>query len=310
MDFQDLRFLILRTLDLDRKTLLRSSWMPLRERLALTSKKYVALATRTARPFRLGSSHVTLGKSKLYYNSAVGSVGGYQAVVSEHMYWIQQLEVPQCPVVMDVGANVGYVSRALSTLIRDVRILAFEPSPSASAALLRNCTNASMAENFNIPQPGEIILHSVAVNSTGLPMILDEDPTSSAFSTTRSSSHEGGKPVQGCRLDDVASQWIEAEGVWLLKLDVEGNEMDVLRGASRILRHVKYLHIELNSESWAISDLFAVLAENHIRAELVAIRNFSYPSDGIFTQGDALFALKAYDENMNVATQLEWHRES
>ena len=42
---------------------------------------------------------------------------------------------------------------------------------------------------------------------------------------------------------------LELKGVDFIKIDVEGLEMEVLRGAEKILEQVKYLMIELNGNS-------------------------------------------------------------
>lgn len=291
---EEIQFLVVRTLDLDRKTLFRARWIPLQERFELVLKKYLVLAKHGFRPFRLGKSHVSLGKSTFYYDSGLGSVAGFQAVLAEHGAWFRELESRSSPLVLDVGANVGYVSRLIMKLIPDARIVAFEPSPVSCDVAVRNCPNARLVgHEHHLPSPGQVHVLNVALNSTGQPMFLEEELDSSALSKTVTYSRGRGIEVAGSTLDQVAESWIETEDVWLLKVDVEGNELDVLRGATQVLPKVRYLHIELNPAHWSLGDLFALLDDCELSAELIAIRNFSYPTDGSIREGDALFRLES-----------------
>lgn len=293
MTKENLRFLVIRTLDLDRKTLFRARWIPLQERFELVLKKYLALAKHGFRPFRLGKSRVSLGNSTLYYDSGLGSLAGFQAVLTEHGAWFRELASTANPLVLDVGANVGYVSRLIMKLIPDARVVAFEPSPVSSDVAVKNCPNARIVSHKHpLPFPGQVHVLNIALNSTGQPMFLEEELDSSALSRTVKDSQGGGIEVAGSTLDQVAKSWIETEEIWLLKVDVEGNELDVLRGATRVLPKVRHLHIELNPAHWSIGDLFALLDDCELTAELIAIRNFSYPTDGSIREGDALFRLE------------------
>ena len=296
----DLRFLVVRSLDLDRKTLLRARWIPLRRRFALVLKKYVLLIKHVFTPFRLGESHIYLGSSPLFYDSRVGTVAGYQAVLIEHMSWLGDLSTPSEPLVLDVGANIGYVTKAITERYADARIIAFEPSVASTRVMLKNCLGSEIVtESAGAPEVGQVHILNVAVNSTGAPMVLDERSSESALSRTREVGDEQGEEVPGKTLDEVTGAWIGDERVWLLKVDVEGNEIDVLRGAKKALSNVQYLHIELNPDCWSMSDLFSLFMEYEVSAELIAIRNFDYPSDGSLRGGDALFSLSSTKQKSN-----------
>lgn len=123
--------------------------------------------------------------------------------------------------VIDVGANYGLYSYYLARMGKSVE--AFEPLP--------GCARSISA--FQSPQ---IRLHNVALSSAPGVMRLSTPviggvpyPASSTF-TPVEGPHEVSE-VLVKRLDDYAF-----EDVCLLKIDVEGHELEVLKGATQTLR--------------------------------------------------------------------------
>jgi FkbM family methyltransferase len=135
------------------------------------------------------------------------------------------------PTVFDVGANVGTYSEEIYNAFRgDVLLHAFEPSPTAYAQL-----SARMGG-----RPG-VHLHAVGLGARDEPLTLYANEPGSGLSSVyhRRLDHlaipmDKTEEIRVRPLDDVC----EEEGVdriHLLKMDVEGHELEVLRGASRML---------------------------------------------------------------------------
>ncbi len=59
--------------------------------------------------------------------------------------------------------------------------------------------------------------------------------------------------VKNSKLDTVLSNF-HTDRVDILKIDVEGFELEVLESAREVLQKTRYLHIELNFEEYSISD--------------------------------------------------------
>ncbi len=121
---------------------------------------------------------------------------------------------------LDVGANVGVYSVLAWTLIRPSgRILAFEPDPDTARvweenAQLNNMTDYQILTQAVGHEAGEIRFTS------GLDAINQESET-------------GDRVVERVALDDIIT---EPEQYTVAKVDVEGAEPGVLRGAKRLLK--------------------------------------------------------------------------
>jgi len=135
------------------------------------------------------------------------------------------------PTVFDVGANVGdYASAVLDLLKGHVSVFCFEPSPSAFAQLAKLLSKHKNVQLFNCglgKSEGASILYSDCAGS-GLSSLhkrrLDH--------FHRSMNRE--ERVQITTLDDFCSEH-GVQHIHLLKLDVEGSELDVLAGAARMI---------------------------------------------------------------------------
>jgi FkbM family methyltransferase len=134
--------------------------------------------------------------------------------------------VPEGAVTVDVGANCGLYTRKLAQLSR--RVYAFEPSH-AMADLLRRTSapNVSVHEvalsdhtghaELFIPQDGQDLIHGLASLEPGV------GASSKAVASVN---------VPTARLDAIIRQ-----DVAFVKIDVEGHELNVLKGAVELLEH-------------------------------------------------------------------------
>ena len=132
--------------------------------------------------------------------------------------------------LLDIGANVG-VYGLLSAKSTGCRVIACEPAPD---------TFRTLSDNVRLNRlDDQIELHNAAVG--------DADGTLTLSVGQHGLNHVvqgGGTVVPQRRLDDIAGNR-EARA---LKLDVEGYEMHVLRGASTILANpaFKVVMVEIN----------------------------------------------------------------
>jgi FkbM family methyltransferase len=139
--------------------------------------------------------------------------------------------------VIDAGANVGYMTVLAATAAgRGGRVLAFEPHPDLFAVLQQNAGNA-MRSGCRVE------VRQVALGENRGHALL-RIPQSFADNDGLATLAVGGPaPIHGVqvvveRLDDLIDT-----GASMLKLDVEGFEASVLRGAQRLLSERRLRHI-------------------------------------------------------------------
>ena len=125
--------------------------------------------------------------------------------------------------VIDVGAWCGTWAKAIEPFAK--KVIAFEPDKTHFECLQRNCT-------VNCTPRME------AVGAQLQEVSLTEDN----FTQAKRVNEKGN--IRMITLDHMAY-----EDVDMIKIDVEGYEMEVLKGATKTLESVKYLMIELNNNT-------------------------------------------------------------
>lgn len=158
-------------------------------------------------------------------------------------------------VVFDVGANVGsYASQALKTLGERVTVYAFEPSPTAFAQLERRFASSS-----------SVHLARLGVGANAGTATLWAAVPGSVLASTYTNPINGdvpGEPIELATIDAFCADHT-IERIDLLKLDVEGGELDALRGAQRMLRSgaIDMIQFEFGQPSIGARTFFVDLYE-------------------------------------------------
>lgn len=141
--------------------------------------------------------------------------------------------------VLDVGANIGMTTLLHSQLADEVH--AFEPSPTTFALLEENVAAAAcdnvMLHNFGLGQA-----------SGAFELTYSSDNRSGAYVSDKVKASEG-HTVETIRIEtmDGFVQTGGARSVDVIKVDVEGFELNVLRGgADTLARHRPAVVLEMN----------------------------------------------------------------
>jgi FkbM family methyltransferase len=125
---------------------------------------------------------------------------------------------------VDVGANVGVFSTLVGTRLPGVRITAIEPFPPVRLDLERNLAenhlNVTVVSEAVSAEPGEAVFE-----------ILGRDVLNRLSPDGDVSGDHTAIRVEVTTLDAL----VGADPPSLIKIDVEGSELNVLRGASRLL---------------------------------------------------------------------------
>jgi FkbM family methyltransferase len=119
---------------------------------------------------------------------------------------------------VDVGANVGAYSLIAATWMPSVKVIAFEPDAEAAARFEENWT-------LNALERPPLVRAAVGAKPGSAQFTVGLD----SINHIADAGEPGGTTVPVVRLDDTV------EGPALIKVDVEGFELDVFRGAHRLL---------------------------------------------------------------------------
>lgn len=131
---------------------------------------------------------------------------------------------PNLP-MLDVGANLGVFSLRMAPELRNTKIHAFEPIPRINSLFSRSSFLNGYSELISI--------HRCAVsNSDGTANLNVPAEHAGGASITATTSQEGGITVDVKRLDSKLGSDFKCG---LVKLDVEGHELNALKGMRQIL---------------------------------------------------------------------------
>lgn len=146
---------------------------------------------------------------------------------------------------IDVGANIGMLALPLARKVGASRVVAFEPDPANRSRLVRhlalNGLDQVRVEHHGLGNEARTHrLYQVVGSNAGMNRIVLDEQGSDRFPFTE---------IQVARLDDL---WpgLGLDRVDLLKIDVEGFEHEVLKGAEGTLRAYRpLLFIELDDDN-------------------------------------------------------------
>lgn len=167
--------------------------------------------------------------------------------------------------LLDIGAHQGQFTLIALHTRPGIPIVAYEPQSGAVDTFRKVITG-----------PGNVTLHQFAVgDSEGHAEInISRRTDSSSLLPTsaelpklfKDTEHHSKERVRVARLDSFPAHWQEARRAFL-KIDVQGLELQVLRGAKEALKHCAYVyvecsHVELYQGQALFDEVNAFLGQN------------------------------------------------
>lgn len=154
-------------------------------------------------------------------------------------------QLPSMAVVIDVGGNVGQFSTIARRNFPEAQIFSFEPLPEAGEKLKALFAGDRRFESFPLAlcdTDGTLPFHVTGADDSSslLPVAARQV---SEFPATRGVDTLS---VVTARLDDVLADRALADGPMLLKVDTQGTELAVLRGAPTLLDRATHAIIEVS----------------------------------------------------------------
>ena len=147
--------------------------------------------------------------------------------------------------VLDVGASTGRWSEQVRRAGFAGRIVSFEPLSRSFAELEARARADSAWECLRVAlgdEEAEAELHVAANAASSSLLPMDERHLRAA----PQSRYVGAETVRVRRLDALREELVREDDRALLKLDVQGTELAVLRGAAQTLREVEAVEAELS----------------------------------------------------------------
>lgn len=195
--------------------------------------------------------------------------------------------------VFDIGANTGQFATELRKIGYDGEIISFEPLSEPYSILQKSATKDHLwkiAERAAIGQEdGEVEINiSTTSTSSSILKMLDSHIIAAPNTTTI-----GKEIVPLKKLDSISYNYIHNTSKLLLKIDTQGYEEQVLKGATETIKKTSVLQVEISLiELYQGQKLFVEMIQiiEEMGFELWGIEPaFINPINGRVLQVDAIF---------------------
>lgn len=221
----------------------------------------------------------------------------HRSLISERLkyepyqQWLQNLGIKT---FVDAGSHIGPFAFSMRDLYPQAEIYSFEPLPECFAKLQANLYPFGHFKAFNVAlgdrQEDTTFYQSSFSESSSLLEMSSIHKTAFPFT-----AENKAVPVKMARLDDFLAE-MQLERPLFLKLDVQGYELQVLKGAEELLHSVDYLMVEVS-----FKELYKGQARFDEIYQFLKETGFEYtgsldpllsPLDGSILQTDAIFIRK------------------
>lgn len=223
------------------------------------------LAAETAKEMS-DSGRVETKNGVFYYDTLESFRGLYKTYFREEAYRFE-VDVEK-PFIIDGGANIGVGCRYLKHLYPQAEIIAFEPDEKMFGLLVKNMAGHSRFTARKMAlwsSDGTLAFNAVGGEGGHL-----ESVTSS-----------GGRGASQFEVETLRLRNLLDRKVHLLKLDIEGAELEVLRDCQDLLPNVERLFVEHHSflgQPQHLSEFFGILERAgfrvHLRVDLTSPQPF------------------------------------
>ena len=211
----------------------------------------------------------------------------------EHIQLKKYLCEQSIDIIFDVGANVGQFAVFSSICFREIPIHSFEPINTCFEKL-RQVSNLYL--NMNT--------HNLALGDEDKKQRINfasqlDSSSILNFSTALESNYGVSDSGENALVDTQRGDtFIRDKGLkdqinrGLLKIDVQGYEIQVLKGMGKFISSFAFIYVELSfielyTDQASASEVITFLYKN--KFELISIFNTDYQADGSALQADFLF---------------------
>lgn len=185
-------------------------------------------------------------------------MGIYDLIVTEVLWRL----IEKDETTIDVGASLGYMTTIMAKRVgKTGEVWCFEPNPQVYQELSKNVANWQETLGWN-----QIITQQIALsNQSGLGLLSvptrnrEEAALVSPQNTHNTQNLSQNYPVTLSRLDEVLKN---KDNIGLMKIDVEGHELEVLQGANQLINKQQIRDIIFEEHRGYPSPVSQFLEEN------------------------------------------------
>jgi FkbM family methyltransferase len=185
----------------------------------------------------------------------------FEEIVQEQVYKNILSHLSHCETIIDLGANIGLATLYFASQYSASQLFAVEPNP-ANYALL-NVNLQALVDS------GRCQTLNAAIWQQEMLLVANPLPSPNRYNCFSVREPLSGEPcsiplIKGMPIESV----ISASGfstVDILKVDIEGAEVQLFRGNLDWLKRVRALLIEFHDESRQKSDFDAIMRRYHFR---------------------------------------------
>lgn len=194
--------------------------------------------------------HLRIGKYIFWFRKkdASSSIDTYLEIfkLKNHMK-LKNFLGKQDKIIIDVGANEGFYTLAMKKNNPNLKVISIEPVPSTYEILKKNIKENKLENVILVNKAiglnrGKVLFEVVP----GVTVISSQDIQMQKRSWL-DSKRIRKVCVDSIRLIDLCKQF-KIKKIDILKIDVEGNELDVLKSTEGILKNTKKIVIEWHNE--------------------------------------------------------------
>jgi FkbM family methyltransferase len=202
----------------------------------------------------------------------------------------------QIDTVIDVGANEGQYAKTLLDHGYKGKVYSFEPIKSVFEKLKKTASNFSQWTTFNVGMGSkeEDILMNIAENLVSSSILKVGQATLAAEPKTRITHQE---VIKITTLDLYCDKTLNLSKNTLLKLDVQGYELEALKGAKKMISSMRLIQAELSfipvyEGAPLFQEVVGFLNLNGFEIYSI-IPEFIDPKTGRLLQADGIFVNKS-----------------
>jgi FkbM family methyltransferase len=223
--------------------------------------KYLIKIKRENDKFLISSNGISLylGRAKRLYKYKLGIEKRYSEIIQK--YFINEIKFKTGDIVVDIGANIGELGKAIRTS-DIIQYIAIEPDPIEFEILKKNTTKKDIL--FNTFLSNEVKFSKVRyANDTGDTHLFTLDHGDDlAYHSI---------PILTNTLDNLLLNY-KSTKFKLLKIEAEGSEPEILLGAINTLNRTEYVSVDTSPERGTL-DTFDSVFKILTQESFILIKN-------------------------------------